>query len=83
MAALEEPVREVLNGTEFREVVLQARNRRGKRIQCLIACTPLHDSDKLGQGAVLLMNDLDTLEGQSSRAGMEARQRAGRDESRS
>src|SRR5262249_29303897 len=80
---LEEPIREVLNGTKLREVILEARNRRGKDIQCHVACTPLHDSKKQGQGVVLLMNDLDTVEGQFSRAGVQAHHGDGQGDSRS
>jgi two-component system CheB/CheR fusion protein len=71
---LEEPIRDVLNGTKIREVILEARNRRGKDIQCHVACTPLNDSSKQGQGVVLLMNDLNTVEGRLSCEGVEARQ---------
>ncbi|HMF11265.1 MAG TPA: PAS domain-containing protein, partial [Gemmataceae bacterium] len=80
---LEEPIRDVLNGTKIREVILEARNRRGKDIQCHVACTPLHDSNMQGQGVVLLMNDLNTVEGQFSREGVEARQGDGQGHSRS
>jgi two-component system CheB/CheR fusion protein len=80
---LEEPIRDVLNGTNFREVILDARNRRGKDIQCHVACTPLHDSNKQGQGVVLLMSDLETVEGEFSREGVEARHGDGQGDSRS
>jgi two-component system CheB/CheR fusion protein len=80
---LEKPIREVLNGAKLCEVIVKARNRRGKDFQCAVSCTPLHHSDKEGQGAVLLMTDLDSPEGQITRERVEHRKREADGESRS
>jgi two-component system CheB/CheR fusion protein len=57
---LEKPLKDVLDGSQFSELVLNARNRRGKAIHCHVACTPLHDSNKEGQGVVLLMSEVES-----------------------
>ena len=55
---LRSPVRAMLSGrSTFQEVVLEARNRRGKTIQCRITCTPLADAGRNTQGVILLMEE--------------------------
>jgi two-component system CheB/CheR fusion protein len=55
---LRPPVRAVLSGrSAFQEVVLQATNRRGKAIQCRVACTPLAGAKRDTQGVILLMEE--------------------------
>jgi two-component system CheB/CheR fusion protein len=53
------PVRSLLNGhAAQQQLTLQATTRRGKPIQCRIACTPLVGSDGSVQGVILLMEEL-------------------------
>ena len=56
---LRNPIRALLVGeVESREVILDATNRRGKRIQCRILCSPLRGGvGKEAQGAILLMEE--------------------------
>jgi two-component system CheB/CheR fusion protein len=54
---LREPVRNCQSGiSEYQEVVLEAINRRGKKIQCRVICMPLI-IDSQQQGLILLMED--------------------------
>ena len=58
VAQLRPPVRAVMSGrSAFQEVVLQATNRRGKAIQCRVACTPLAGAERDTQGVILLMEE--------------------------
>jgi len=55
---LRPPVRAVLSGrSPFQEVVLEARNRRGKAIQCRVTCTSLTGAERDTQGVILLMEE--------------------------
>ena len=55
---LRPPVRAVLSGrAPFQEVVLEARNRRGKAIQCRVTCTSLTGAERDTQGVILLMEE--------------------------
>ncbi|MUG99245.1 PAS domain S-box protein [Scytonema sp. UIC 10036] len=52
------PIRSILNGeSDYYEVVLDARNRRGRAIQCYIICTPLLGAPSDVQGVILLMEE--------------------------
>jgi two-component system, chemotaxis family, CheB/CheR fusion protein len=44
------------------QVTLEAVNRRGKKIQCLVTCSPLVGADSAVTGAILLMEDVDGRE---------------------
>jgi two-component system CheB/CheR fusion protein len=51
-------VRACLTGeADYRELLLDATNRRGKAIKCHVTCTPLPGHNKQGQGAILLMDE--------------------------
>jgi two-component system CheB/CheR fusion protein len=59
--ALRGPMRACLAGErDHQEVVLDATNRRGKTIQCRVACTPLTNPDGERQGVILLMEEVET-----------------------
>ena len=45
--------------TTYEEAVLDARNRRGKRIRCRVTCTPMPNGPGPAAGAVLMMEDLE------------------------
>jgi two-component system CheB/CheR fusion protein len=52
-------IRSCLAGeTGYEETVLQAVNRRGKRIQCRVTCSRLHDTND-NPGIILLMEEID------------------------
>ncbi|HET7363192.1 MAG TPA: CheR family methyltransferase [Burkholderiales bacterium] len=56
---LRDVVRACLSGEkEHQEIVLDAVNRRGKKIQCRITCTPLVSLAKKREGAILLMEEI-------------------------
>jgi two-component system CheB/CheR fusion protein len=55
---LRKPIRDVLTGrATFQEVVLEAVTRRGKAIQCHVACRPLVGAEEDTQGVILLMEE--------------------------
>lgn len=55
---LRSPVRAILQGqSKIQEIVLQATNRRGRAMQCRIACTPLSGVEANTQGVILLMEE--------------------------
>ncbi len=55
---LRQPLRVILNGDAIsQEVILNARNRRGKAIKCQIILTPLNNSTTDIQGVILLMEE--------------------------
>jgi two-component system CheB/CheR fusion protein len=61
---LRQPFREIVSGEiEDYEVVLDARNRRGRTIQCQIVSTPLLGSAGDIQGVIILMEDREIDEG--------------------
>jgi two-component system CheB/CheR fusion protein len=58
VAQLRDIVRPCLAGeTDHQEVVLDAVNRRGKKIKCRITCSPLVSPAKKREGAILLMEE--------------------------
>ncbi|WP_017655246.1 CheR family methyltransferase [Fortiea contorta] len=57
---LRSPIREVLSGKKhFQEMILDATNRRGRKIKCYLAITPLSSTDI--EGAILMMADIDRV----------------------
>jgi two-component system, chemotaxis family, CheB/CheR fusion protein len=51
-------IRPCLSGeSDSHEVVLDAVNRRGKKIKCRVTCTPLVASNKKREGVILLMEE--------------------------
>jgi two-component system, chemotaxis family, CheB/CheR fusion protein len=55
---LRAPVRACLAGDSERgEIVLDAVNRRGKKIKCRVTCSPLVTSNKKREGVILMMEE--------------------------
>jgi len=51
-------LRHCLSGASAREQTeVRATNRRGRKIRCLVSCSPLMGSGDKVQGAILLMED--------------------------
>ena len=48
---------------ELKPLVLPATNRRGRRIECRVACSPLRGSAKENRGVILLMESRDGKDG--------------------
>jgi len=48
----------VVGDKDHQEIVLDAVNRRGRKIQCHVTCSPLISSAKRRDGAILLMEEL-------------------------
>ncbi|KAB8335042.1 PAS domain-containing protein [Scytonema tolypothrichoides VB-61278] len=60
---LRQPMRTILIGdSEHYEVLLDARNRRGKAIQCQVICNPLLGSGSDIQGVIVLMEEREQVE---------------------
>jgi two-component system, chemotaxis family, CheB/CheR fusion protein len=60
---LRQPMREILNGeSESYEVTLDARNRRGRAIQCQVICTPLLGVAAEIQGVIVLMEEREQMD---------------------
>lgn len=60
---LKQPLRAVISGqSAYHEVLLQARNRRGKAIECEVICTPLMRMGAEIKGVILLMEERDTIQ---------------------
>jgi two-component system CheB/CheR fusion protein len=55
---LRAPIRACFAGESPRELVLDAVNRRGKKIKCRITCTPLDTPRKKREGVILLIDDV-------------------------
>jgi two-component system, chemotaxis family, CheB/CheR fusion protein len=56
---LRAPVRACLNGESERgEVMLEAVNRRGKKITCRVTCSPLVTATKKREGVILMMEQV-------------------------
>ncbi|AFY58999.1 PAS domain S-box [Rivularia sp. PCC 7116] len=59
---LRQPLRAILNGERnSHELTLNARNRRGKSIECQIILTPLNNSKSNIQGIILLMEEREQI----------------------
>jgi two-component system, chemotaxis family, CheB/CheR fusion protein len=59
VAELRGLIRPCLSGeAEVKEVVLDAVNRRGKKIRCRVACTPLLVDGKKRDGVILMMDEM-------------------------
>jgi len=59
VAQLRDAVRPCLSGDhEQRELVLDAINRRGKKMKCRITCSPLVAASKKREGVILLMEEI-------------------------
>lgn len=54
---LRQPIRDCLALTDgsAAEVVLEAVNRKGRRITCKVVCTPLMNAENQAQGVIVIM----------------------------
>ena len=52
---IQRPVLSTLHDAEVREVLVDARDRRGKDIQCRIVINPFYDKDDVVDGVVIMM----------------------------
>jgi two-component system CheB/CheR fusion protein len=58
VAQLRDAIRPCVSGeSEIREAVLDAVNRRGRKIRCRITCTPLVAANKKHTGVIVLMDE--------------------------
>jgi two-component system CheB/CheR fusion protein len=58
VAELRDLIRPCLSGdAERREIVLDAVNRRGKKIKCRVSCAPLISATKRREGVIALMEE--------------------------
>jgi two-component system CheB/CheR fusion protein len=56
---LRAPIRACLqDGADFKEMVLDAINRRGKPVRCRVTCTPLLSPGKRREGVILMMDEV-------------------------
>ncbi|MBX6341392.1 MAG: PAS domain-containing protein, partial [Thermomicrobiaceae bacterium] len=60
---LRQPLRACLSGERaHQEIVLEATNRRGRRVECRVTCSPLLGPARDIRGVILLMEDLSESE---------------------
>ena len=56
---LRAPIRACLHdGADYKEMVLDAINRRGKPVRCRVTCTPLLSPAKRREGVIMMMDDV-------------------------
>ena len=56
---LRAPIRACLHdGADYKEVVLDAINRRGKPVRCRVICTPLLSPAKRREGVIMMMDEV-------------------------
>ena len=68
VAELKSSIRACVNGeTEAKELVLSARNRRGRDIGCKVICTPLSADGSPVRGTILLIEEIEQPPGKSSK----------------
>jgi len=73
---LRNPIRDIISGKKkFQEILLNATNRRGKKIQCYIACSPI--INETIQGIIIMMTDIEKIKSMISPTEIESRQREG------
>jgi two-component system, chemotaxis family, CheB/CheR fusion protein len=65
--ALKQPVRDSLSSGERHDVTLEATNRRGRNIECRVACVPLKKIDEV-VGVILLMEETPVFTGEAGSA---------------
>ncbi|MTJ49295.1 CheR family methyltransferase [Dolichospermum sp. UHCC 0259] len=65
----------ISNKKTLQEMLLNAANRRGKKIQCYIACRPL--IKETVEGIIIMMTDVEKIRSMISPVEIEARQREG------
>jgi two-component system CheB/CheR fusion protein len=73
---LRNPIRDIMSGKKkFQEILLHSTNRRGRQIQCYIACSPL--MNETVKGVIIMMTDIEKINSMISLTKIEERQREG------
>jgi two-component system CheB/CheR fusion protein len=54
---LHQPIRDVMSGQPYREVVVAATSRKGKAFECRVSVSPLLGLDRVSTGVILLMEE--------------------------
>ena len=73
---LRNPIRDIMSGKKkFQEILLNSTNRRGRQIQCYIACSPL--MNETVKGVIIMMTDIEKINSMISPTKIEERQREG------
>jgi len=73
---LRTPLRDIISSKKkLQEILLNATNRRGKKIQCYIACSPL--LKETVEGIIIMMTDVEKINSMISPVEIEERQREG------
>ena len=73
---LRNPIRDIISGNKtFQEILLNATNRRGKKVQCYLAFSPLINENI--EGIIIMMTDVEKISSMISPAEIEERQREG------
>ena len=71
---LRNPIRDIMSGKKkFQEILLHSTNRRGRQIQCYIACSPL--MNETVKGVIIMMTDIEKINSMISPTKIEERQR--------
>ena len=73
---LRNPIRDIISGNKtFQEILLNATNRRGKKVQCYLAFSPLINENI--EGIIIMMTDVEKISSMISPTEIEERQREG------
>ena len=71
---LRNPIRDIIScKKKFQEIIINANNRRGKKIQCYLACSPLMNGTV--EGVIIMMTDIEKIKSMISPIDIEERQR--------
>ena len=71
---LRNPIRDIMScKKKFQEIIINATNRRGKKIQCYLACSPLMNGTV--EGVIMMMTDIEKIKSMISPVDIEERQR--------
>ena len=71
---LRNPIRDIIScKKKFQEIIINATNRRGKKIQCYLACSPLMNGTV--EGVIIMMTDIEKIKSMISPVDIEERQR--------
>ena len=71
---LRNPIRDIMScKRKFQEIIINATNRRGKKIQCYLACSPLMNGTV--EGVIIMMTDIEKIKSMISPIDIEERQR--------
>ena len=73
---LRNSLRDIISSKKkLQEILLNATNRRGKKIQCYVACSPL--LKETVEGIIIMMTDVEKINSMISPVDIEERQREG------